>query len=311
MNVRRIILSGFIALTCGLIPARARAEDSPAELDEARRAIFLEAVSAMTAKDWARCQLKALGLWSAQRHPQVAGLLGICEEQLGQYAQAAEHLDYHRKHDPRKNPGRTKEIEEAWDRVKTRVAVVELTSNAPHTSVSVNGGAAVELPTTLYLAPGTFTLASKADGFKSASRALVAAAGTAETVQIALEREHGGAPAGKPVWPAIVLGIVGAGGIGVGIAGLVVGAQRAGDAEDLAASPDCSPVTSDCLQRGDDLISDKDKFNDVGIVGLTLGAAATIGMVIYLVIPTGPDRKATVSPWVGPGVAGIQLSGTF
>ncbi len=119
----------------------------------------------------------------------------------------------------------------------------------------------------------------------------------------------------RPIWPAILLGGVGAAGVAVGVAGFVLAAQRDSDLEELAGSPTCQPtITGDCITQGEDIAGEKDSFNAMGIAGVAIGGAALIGMTIYLVLPqpSNPQKaRATVAPWFGPGVGGLSAYGTF
>ena len=121
-------------------------------------------------------------------------------------------------------------------------------------------------------------------------------------------------PVEKPIWPAIVLGGAGAAGLAVGIAGVVVGAQKDADASALASSASCTPVvTPSCLADGIDLADEWATFTTVGIVGFGIGGAALVGMTIYLLVPTRrPDEAAwQVVPWLDPQTAGVSVGRTF
>jgi hypothetical protein len=123
----------------------------------------------------------------------------------------------------------------------------------------------------------------------------------------------------KPIWPAIVLGGVGAAGLAVGIAGFVVSVQSSSDADDLAdevraAGSNCNATSATCA----DIVSaleDKQTFQGVGIAGLVVGAASLTGMAIYLAVPQsaegGPKPSALrLTPLLGP-TSGVFIEGNF
>src|SRR5437868_15321930 len=72
-------------------PARA---DSHDDLADRSAALRTDAVKAANAKDWVTCKDKAFAAWQLQKSPITAGLLGVCEAELGDDGAAAEHLDY-------------------------------------------------------------------------------------------------------------------------------------------------------------------------------------------------------------------------
>lgn len=294
------------------------ASAAPPDLDSARRAVFVEAVKALEAKDWATCTLKATAVWGASQHPQTAALLGICEAELGKYAEAAEHLDYHRQKDPGKNPDRTEDVEAAWQKVRPKVGIVSIAAAQPEVDLTVDGKPRGRPPITLYLTADV-TIEAKKLGYKVKVQQVSAKLGESQAITLALEADRGYTPPpdeAKSLWPAILLGGVAAAGLGVGIGLTVASAQKSGEADDLAAT--CVPRSS-CSVEGDDLLDEVDLFQGIGIGGFVLAAAAGAGLIAYLVVPTGSSTSSgtasppgvVILPAMGPSAFGLHAIGSF
>lgn len=311
-------------LTSSLLASSAVAAPSaPTDLDAARRAVFTEAVDAMNKKDWATCRVRALGAWSQGKHAQIAALLGLCEEQLGLFADAAEHLDFHRAHDEHKSAELTSDVEAGWKRVKDHVAVWKIESNAPKTQVSLNGKVQGDAPLTLYLAPGLVTVELRSPGFKSLVKGLDAKAGEEQAQRFDLKEDgetQGPGSTGRPSWPGWLLGGVGLAGVGAGAALLGVGQASLGDAEDAgaalrAAGGSCvagAAQTGSCADA-QDAVDQASTLSTAGVITTSVGGAALIAGVIYLLVPNqkGDAEEVAVLPWVGDRTAGVMVGGAW
>ncbi len=314
----RLRLQWFVAAATILATAAyaqpATAQDAPSNLDAARKALFVEAIQALAKKDWATCRIKALGVWTEENHPQVGALLGVCEAQLSMWAEAAEHLDYHRKLDDGKNPSRTKDVEEAWVRVRPHVAIIEVQSATPKAMILVNDGAAAPSPKTLYVVPGNVTVEVRAEGYKSARRQMVAQAGQSAQLVLNLERDGAQPSTGRALWPIGIFATVGAVGLGMGIAGFVISGQKGGDAGDVAnqIGDQTCWQKPDLCDEGQAALDDEAAFKVVGGTGVALAGAALIATIVYFAIPTGNDRRSALylTPAAGQGF-GLSLGGTF
>lgn len=308
---------GIGAISIGLLPLRAMAQAAPtppADLDNARRAVFMEAVKAFEAKDWATCEVKADGVWSQKQAPQTAALLGLCEAELGKYAEAAEHLDFYRSNDPKNNPGRTQEVDAAWQKIQPKVAIATISCQEPDVDLMVEGKPRGKAPLTLYVTVDTSVEAKKL-GFKPKTVNVTAKLGSSQVISLALEVDKENPPppppGERPIWPAILLGGVAAAGFGVGIGLTVVSVQKKDEAADLAAT--CVPRSS-CETEGDALLDDVEVFRGVGIGGFILAAGATAGLVGYLLAPGQSNTSAasvSVFPVVGPSEFGLRAVGSF
>lgn len=105
-------------------------------------------------------------------------------------------------------------------------------------------------------------------------------------------------------------------GLGVGIAGVVVGTGKASEAENASAAlPDgaCAANANAC-EEADDLFSQGNTFVGMGIAGFTIAGAAGLGAIIYLVVPSGDDKSRAealrVRPMLG-SANGLFLEGQF
>jgi hypothetical protein len=101
MSPRSRLPLAALALTLTLTPQPARAQD---ELSQASKEVFKEAISAYSKENWAVCRTKAIGVWQQVKSVKVAGVLGMCESELGLNRDAAEHLDFFLQNQPKDAP---------------------------------------------------------------------------------------------------------------------------------------------------------------------------------------------------------------
>ncbi len=310
------------------------------ELNEASKKVFGEAVDAVEKKDWAVCRTKAIGVWQQIKNPKVAGILGICEAELGMNRDAAEHLDYFFKNEKGTPEAQRAQAKQRMDKVRPKVAELTVMAKPSDAEVSINGTTVGRGTVTVFVDAGDVAVGCAKNG-QSRNRTISVKAGATERVEIEVPVDPsgaGGAAAGggdtggagavdgagaggaggappvtepKPAWPAIVLGVAG-GVFIVGSIGSLVGAiVTHGDAEDAASGKDCNVDPSVCT----DVDSTLDTANALGVVsfvGLGLGAAALTGMAIYIALPDG-DAKAEPGPAVSLRVRGtfLSLEGAF
>ncbi len=121
--------------------------------------------------------------------------------------------------------------------------------------------------------------------------------------------------------PGIVLLGLGAAGVGIGIAGVVVGGHQGTIAERDAASIKkdgglCQPTTPGFASRCSavsDAASAHNTWQKVGRGGLAIGVACAVAGIVYLLWPEGRPaaRKgsALLLPFAGPGEGGLVLTG--
>jgi hypothetical protein len=334
---RRLRLStAALAVAAALIPAPAIAQQERAD------ALLEEGRKLGDAGKFEAAREKLREAFKLKQSYDIAGNLGLVEAQLGEDAAAAEHLDYAIRIFPaRAKPESKRHVVEVFNASKSRVGCFRFHVNVDGARLILGERELGPSPNpNLFCAkPGAVTLTVDRDGFHSSTLQLEAKASEEQPISITLEANRsdaggggasaaGGAGAGgesagaggadgsgggpvepadeKPMWPAVVLGASAAVGLGVGIAGVVVGTGKHGDAEDLIAT--CLPAA--CKAYADDLLSEGNTFVGLGIAGFSVAGAAAIGAVIYLVVPpAGSTAAARITP--GPGQAGLSLSGSF
>lgn len=151
-----------LALTCS---ARADASD-PKALAELLRA----GADAATAKRWQVCIDALSAAATIESSPKILGDLGLCEEQVGRFVAAHDHLFRALEAAP------TKTTSDPWNRyraalvrVKERVALVVVSTSPPNAKVVLDGrplGAADGRA--FAVEPGTHTIAARLAGYEDA-----------------------------------------------------------------------------------------------------------------------------------------------
>jgi hypothetical protein len=336
MKNRRPLLPTLLGVAVLSFVSPARAGDP--DLTEAGQAVLMEAAKAAQKKDWAVCRTKAAGVWDKVKHPTVAALLGACEAELGMAREAAEHLDFFLQRDDGKNPKQTQAAKERFPEVRAKVTLVEVASE-PIAEVRVDGTVMGKTPLRVFLEPGDHKVELSAFGFNTKTESIAATAGGGRKLDVKLEREGSGTggangggggaptsantsattgagsvelppPAEKPVWPSVLLGGIGAAGVATGIALLVVGTNKHGDAEELAT---CRPWTRTCEAEVNDALDEGGGLRAGGVAALAVGGASLVGMIIYLAIPAGPSNEQAVRlvPLAAPNGSGLTVKGTF
>ena len=207
-------------------------------------------------------------------------------------------------------------------RAKAHVAtlVVKLSPEVAATIVvdgTPLGSYPLKLP--LYLDPGEHDVAALADDrrFVSVKVGLMAD----KSFTITLREAPAGATDGsvtRPVWPAIVMGSLGAAALVTGVATLVISFAREDDAESLAGAIgacDTTALDDDCLRLAA-FVSDRNSLRNASTIAFVASgvlAGATLG---YLFIPLpsddGPPKAALrLKATATLDHAGLSLEGTF
>lgn len=264
-----------------------------------------------------------------QSHPDAESAEGLAaaESKLGRHREACEHFAAAIALLPSSAAEAERErLQAALKAEKVFVATVVLgvEGETPATLfVDGNQVGITPLKLPVYLDPGEHTFT--ADG----ERAYVGVKATVNAGQTVTLKLRAGepkpkngveyvAPPPKPLWPAIVLGALGAGALGVGIGTLVVSFARESAAEERAeniASCDPDALSSACEDLAA-LVSDRNALRDTATVGLITGAVLAGAMVGYIFIPIPteqPEAKAQldVLPMVSPDLAGVVVRGSF
>ena len=262
---------------------------------------------------------KLLEAWSIKKTFDIAANLGFVESELKEWAAAAEHLDYAYRTFPLSGTPKEKEnIEKFRQDAMSKTGRFKVTTEAG-AELLVDDVSRGPVSDQLYFVlPGMHSVVVRKPGKLDEKRDVQLAAGQEAGLNIALKDgagtvEPGGE--GRPIWPAILLGSLAGVGLGVGIAGVVVGTGKASEAEDASgALPDgaCAANASAC-EEADDLFSQGNTFVGMGIAGFTIAGAAGLGTIIYLVVPSGDDKTKEalrVRPMLG-SANGLFLEGQF
>jgi hypothetical protein len=329
-NLRSCLLRGLrwgrvafaTSLLCGFV-----ALSSPARGDEVDT-LFDEGTTALEQGDFNAAYDKLSRAFAKRKSVDIAANLALAEVKLGKKREAAEHLAYGLANFPATGKPEAKERMQK-QLAELKKGLCEFRVNTEEGSTVFVGNAPVglsPLQTPLYLEPGVHKFRVERSG-KIGEKSVTAAAGDSLTIKVELTVNAAptatgtgtGAPPPpppdeKPIWPAILLGSLAGVGAGVGI-GLTVAAFGARSAADPNEGdlPECAGgFTAACQQASDDKLGGANGLFTGGMIGLGVAGASLVGLVVYLVLPSGsdeakPDTKASFTPVIAPGQAG----GTF
>ncbi|MFO0618055.1 MAG: hypothetical protein U0414_36020 [Polyangiaceae bacterium] len=301
-----LLLAGTLVVVGGT------ALGAPTEPDQDRaRALRDQAIAAGDKKDWATCEAKASEAWAIAKSPLTAGLLGHCEAALEHYVAAADHLDYALRLDD--NPERRASNKAQLEEVKKHVGILLL--NVKPTGATVRIGSKPverqdeEAP--IYVSPGHQVIELSRDGYEPGRFEADVAPGQMNSLHFELKPQGAPPSPTKPVWPTALLASVTAVGVGLGIGFMVASVS----ARDEVSSASCPGGPETCPQSALDALDRNHTFRAVGISALSIGAAAAIGLVVWLPIPapSGGAKSAAMNvlPVAGPDFGGVVLRGSF
>ncbi|MFO0550750.1 MAG: PEGA domain-containing protein [Polyangiaceae bacterium] len=251
--------------------------------------------------------------WSQRKAWDIAGNLGLTELALGKNAEAATHLDYALKHlGGLATPDQKGGLQSKFDEVRAKVAEIQLEAE-PGANIKVGTVdlGTMPLETAIFVDPGTVTLSATKAGFEDASTQVEATAGGTFPVKLA-QTAKGGGESDRPIWPAIILGVVAAGGIGAGIGLSVAAAGIDSDLEGVT----CPGGAETCPPSALDDVDRRNSFVDGAIATLAIGVAAlgaTIGLAVWASSGSSPANtvRLEILPRLGPGTSGAWLRATF
>jgi hypothetical protein len=195
---------------------------------------------------------------------------------------------------------------------------------APSDKVTVQvDGIEVE-GTEIAVNPGTHTVRATADGFTTAEQEITLDEGGRGDVTLKISSKHGAGedgdkdkdkdsdkkPGGSRVPGAVLTALGGAGLVAGGIfGGLAFGAANSAKAQ-------CTGNACPASAAGD--ISTSKTYGNVSTGAFIAGGAVALTGVILLIVPPGggskPDdsgKSARLTPWIGPGTAGLGAVGRF
>lgn len=359
MRILRHIALGLVLVTVPVATAgRAAAQSATptaAEAEEARR-LFKQGFAAYNDKRYQEAYDALSKAWSMQRSFDVAGNLGIVELELGKHRDAAEHLAFAVENLPPSAKQKERAfVTDGLAAARKEVGALSIEVDRPGASVEVDGRAAGSTPlrSVVYVDPGTRSVVARLKGFADGTKSVAIEKGSAQTVSIKLvplEGAGAGAGAGAPgpndgaapaaistqipdvperrrsVVPPIVLGAVGAVGIGLGIGLSVAAGGKASDAEATeseitGANATCGGApTAGFEQRCQDYADLRDSHSTLqtaSIVSFAVGGAAVGAAVVYLLWPRSGSSSQQQGSWVrpvpsvGPHAGSMSLVGSF
>ena len=320
-------LSVLVALVLSAAnPARALAQspstDAPAKdpavaAQEAKR-LFAEGAKAFEAGQIA--QAEGLFEQSLALVPSydTAANLAISETKQQKWREGAEHMALALEtYPPSEDPGRREQMESLLAEMKGHVLSVRVSCDVAGTEVLSGDTSLGKTPFTrdVFLEPGSHALRFRtADGLER-SVSVEGKAGETKEANVSFkgmtpDPKPGGGAEGRPAWPAILLGVGGGGAIAAGVTLVVLGLGKHADAEEQASGP-CPDQA--CIDAGDEALSQGNAFIGGGAAALGVGAAAAIGMVIYLVVPDGSAAKSAfqLAPVITPEAFFLSMGGSF
>jgi hypothetical protein len=208
----------------------------------------------------------------------------------------------------------------AADDLDARIPTVKVkVTGAPADSTTTQiDGIDVDASSPIQVNPGDHTVSASADGYVSAETQMHFDEGAVKTIPFKLVRvkkaaaaDDGARATGSRVPGAVVTSIGGAVLIGGAITGgLAISASN-------AAKNQFCDVANQCLPGAQTDISQSKTFGNIS-TGMFIGGGvvAAVGIVLIIVAPGGskPDdaaKSARLSPWVGPGLGGVGVRGSF
>lgn len=273
--------------------------------------LFKEGVAAAQAGQVEVAYEKLKAAWALRQTYDIGASLAVVENALGKHRDAAEHFQFALdNYPPMSGDDKRKQLEQGLAEARKNVGELKI-NVAPGADVEVNGRMVGTSPlkSPVFVDPGQTTVTCKKKNFGEGQALVQVNIGEAKDVTVEIKvTTGGGEETEKPIWPSIVLGIVGAAGVGAGIGLTVVGFQKNSEAEDLAGSCGLGP---DCVTQGDDLIDQANTFVGVGGAMFGVGGAALIGVLIYNLVPSEASEKAAFSPIVSPTEAGLTATLRF
>jgi hypothetical protein len=204
-------------------------------------------------------------------------------------------------------PEQKKGLQERYDNVRGRVAMVTVRTNVP-ASVSI-GNKTQTSSEAVFLSEGTHSLEIAAEGHEPQRMELRVTKGETKEVTVDLKKKAGAEPkpddGGPPAWPAWLMGIGGGALLAAG-GGLLGGAFAVrGSVADAVAGQVCSRDPN--CNANEDEIGTANTLGALGFAALGVGAASLLGMTLYLVV--GRDDETSVALRVSP--TGWVLEGSF
>lgn len=338
-GAQRFARAGSLLLASALFvaavhPSQAAAQDAQ---EDPADTFFREGAEAVQADKIQLAYEKFRAAWNLRQTFEIAANLGVVEKALGKRKDAAFHLEFALRHYPAvSGPEKKKQIEVELDELKKQVGEIRLTVPSG-SEIEVNGEKVGTAPLqgTLFVEPGQVTIVAKKEGVGKGRAEVTVGVGEGKDVRIELIPDKTVGPVETPtepppMWLGFVIGGVGVGAAGAGVALLVVGQGKLSDAEELGApliddreDPEAEHVDCDAgsppqicqdIQKN---LDDAGTFTTAGIALAAVGGAALVTGIVLIALPRDEksDEKApapvAIAPWISPEIQGIFVGGRF
>lgn len=302
-----------------VVPAHSHAQQgdlTPIEASDRADALLKEGIALGNERKWPESRKKLEEAWSLKKSYDIAANLALVEDELGDHAAAATHLEYAIRTFPTSGkPEHRTTLSEQFRMIRAKVGSLRIQLDVEGVSVLVDGIEVGRSPlaTEVFVEPGSRVVEARKQGYKPLRRPVTAEPGKSQAFRLELEKDDKTVtppPADeKPVWPTVLLASVGIASLGTGI-GLTIGSSlKYDEAEELSQT--CTPNPAACRSQGQTAIDDADLLQNVGFAMFGVTAAAAAGLAIYLALPTSTDSNAQISPVLAPGLAGLHLQTSF
>ncbi|NUP08168.1 MAG: hypothetical protein HOW73_19135 [Polyangiaceae bacterium] len=141
--------------------------------------------------------------------------------------------------------------------------------------------------------------------------------GEQKTLTVAVEPEESSdsfLPSKRPLWGYTLIGGVVWAGAGVGIAGIVLQQQHLSEADAItAALPGACGSSGPGCNAVNDRLDDADSFLAMGVTGFSIAGAASVGALLYALLPGRDDKNEhaiRIVPALG-STSGAVVEGHF
>lgn len=256
--------------------------------------------------------------FSLKKSYDIASNLGQTEFKLGKFAAAAEHLAYSLSVYPPNGKVEAREKMQAMlEDARKQSGRLRVQVNVDGALVLIDGKEIGRSPlaSEVYVSAGSHQIEAKKDGFKLVTRSVSVEAGNSEPVALELDKADSSVVVpppdeSKPIWPYIVLGGVGAAGIGLGVGLHVASADRASDAEGFR----CPGEEDTCPAEATDAVGSANAMLGGAIAGYSLAGLGIAGLIAYAAW-SGPTSETETAirllPLVDPDHAGLHMTVSF
>ncbi len=336
-------IAGLVGLLAATSPSAAQpsksTESAATDKSAQSRALFRKGLAAYESGQLEEAHQLFLQVWSIQPSSDVAMELAQTEMDLGQYALAAEHLEYaQRNFTPSINDKMRNIAKQAYADALKRVGKLRILVNQDGAELFVNGRSVGKspLPQPVYVDPGSCSVEARLGADKDTQSAMTEI-GKEVTVALALHPTQTApvpvpVPKTEPVThsppltqppgsersyvPLIVGGAVAVVGIGAGIGLRLTSNSDDSQAKTMLANVGAGGCSNPALNQSEcaalsDKLKSADHERNGSTAGFVVGGAVLVGAAIYWFWPRSESSALRVDGGVGQGIGTIMLKGTL